>query len=373
MAQQIAAKNIRSIKCQEDECQLKPQHFALYSSIKRAIDSDFDLNGKDLVPLLRSVEVLRRRFSNHKSDDWVKLNGSSMVLSLLDDEKLNSAIKTLQTDDGRTLMNLYRSSSNGRSQNLACSEWRVNEIEFAAKKLERNEQLALVFSKIHKNFAKKSAKKCLKHSCNSLDESMSRIDSVLRRPTKSVSTNEEEGDKSDDSDGVLNDQAKLVDERDFDSEELELCHFFKRTKGSSCQISGRELSEISFLNEKVNDTKASSSFGGPLKDYKTGKWNSTVSGSEPASNSNHTLSQLPFEEAQSKIALSKCHSIKPLLAYNLAGLRWYTKRDLIEPRKLVSRTFWCPSLSYWLELDRLCGELESALKDSVGSSVTFFY
>lgn len=352
-----ARKSRLPVKCHQDECQLKVAHFALYSNLKQAIESDFDIQGKEIVALVRSVEVLRKRFDN----DLSNLNGTKLIKTLLADEKLVEATKVFNSDEGRALINLYASSVNGHGKNLACSQWRIDEIELASTKLKNNVLFASIFSKIHRNFVKRSGKKCLKHACNSVDENMSQIDSVLSKSARRSSSSSgsqvtrdqlmDQLNKVDDDNGTVEAPEPPMDdfEREFAQEELELCRFFGRTNETNCQTSGRLLSQI-----RLNSTN----FDDYFNDYKLSK----------------------TDDVSSAGILANCQAIQPLLTLNLAGLRWYAKNDIIEERKLSSRTFWCPSLSYWLEMDRLCTDLNQILANQVpantnqiGNNITFAY
>lgn len=349
--QQVEAKRSKpvaaSVRCQDEECRLKAEHFELYSAIKRAVESDFDVSGKDLIPLMRSAEVLKLRYFNQEPE----LNGTSLVKSLLADERLTRALKVLDSEDAQALVSLYRSSSGGRWQSLACSRWRVGEIELAAKRLDRNPQLASVLAKVHKNFLRRSARKCLRQSCNSVDENMSRLSSTLGRPLELRHREAgarlavaDEGPMSTSSGGPEGPPRPPVGEREFANEELELCRFFKRTNATSCQVSARELTGLS-LAAGSNSTQ----LGELLAEYGRNR----LSGEQWSS---------PGEqlEAAKRLVRVQCRPMRPLLEQSLAALRWYSSQQLIEERRLASSGLWCPSLAYWLEVDRLCAELEAA-------------
>lgn len=359
---QVEAKKSKSqtlVKCQLDECLLSQQHYTLYSFIKRTVDNEFDLNGREILPFLKSVEVLKRRFSNQ--GELPKLNGTELVQRLLSDENLVKALKVFNSEEGKALINFYRASVNGKSQNLACSQSRVEDFEIATSKFEANKQLASIFSNIHKNYLKKSAKKCLKHSCTSIETSMIKLDSVLGKYQSSFDDLNLIGS------GEIQDQMQDKNQtfvprrREFETEELELCRFFRKTNESDCEISGRELSDISF--SRLNKTDMN-----PLREHLTA-YNLNKKGGSLSESEQQQGKDL--DEAARSI-LAQCRPISSLLDYNLVAIKWYRKQNLFDDQKFNSRTFWCPSLSYWLQLDRLCGELEKSL-DNSNTSETFSY
>lgn len=394
---QVEGKKIKSqsfAKCQLDECHLKQQHFSLYSFVKRYVDNEFDLSGREIVPFLKSVDVLKRRFNNQNESQATKLNGTGLVQALLSNENLVSALKIFQSDDGRALINLYRASVNGKSQNLACSQSRIEDFELATSKFEANKLLASVFTNIHKNYLKKSAKKCLKHSCTSVETSMIKLDSVLGKyQTLIVDDNQLIRSSGDINNDQLQDNNNTFgggsQKREFESEELELCKFFRKTNESDCEISGRELSEISFINynnsktdERTNKTTSSELLKDYLKSYYKNSKRVDKSGARVVVDSTllkdtgESQEQTEKEslDAAARSIMAQCRPISSLLDYNLVAIKWYRKQNLIDEQKLNSRTFWCPSLSYWLQIDRLCKELESYLVENQnGSGETFSY
>lgn len=362
------SKSASSVKCQLDECQLSEARFALYSTVKQALESDFDLTGKEVLPFLKSFEVLRRRFSGQD----VSQNGTKSIKELLNNESLKEAIKVFESDDGRALINIYRSSINGKSQNVACSEWRLKDLEFATNKLESNQNLGKFFSKIHRNFARKSAKKCLKHSCTSIDAQMSRLDSAKQQLSVYADLNDQSENSNKVEEASSSQDSKPQDivkfEREFDAEELELCRFLRKTNESNCDLSGRLMEQISFA--KVSNLKEEDALNGSssstLNDYLDAYYANRI---KLASNMNSTSDAADSKRSDGRdeagnAILDKCKPIRPLLDYSLAPLKWYRKQDLIEGQKLATRTFWCPSLSYWLEMDRICAELKVALVGS---------
>lgn len=381
------------VKCQLDECLLKQQHFALYSFVKRHIDNEFDLNGREIVPFLKSIDILKGRFNNQNESQSPKLNGTNLVRELLSDEKLVSALKVFNSDDGRALISFYRASINGKSQNLACSQSRIEDLELATSKFEKNKLLEFVFANIHKNYLKKSAKKCLKHSCTSIETSMVKLDSVLGKYQTSVVDDNQIIGSGDINDNQLqdidsnNNTFGASQKREFESEELELCKFFRKTNESDCEISGRELSEISFVNSKIDESSTNKfSSIGLLKDFLRNYYINSknvdlvvptpvVDGTTPQ-DSERSLEQVEKNslDAAARSIMGQCRAISPLLDYNLVAIKWYRKQNLIDEQKLNSRTFWCPSLSYWLQVDRLCKDLESYLVENPnGSQETFSY
>lgn len=257
-------------------------------------------------------------------------------------------MNTFNSNQGRGLINLYRSTSSGRSQNILCSQWQLDEISRASKILDSSSEVSEVFAKIHKNYVKKSAKKCLKHACNSIDTSMSQLDSVLRRfkrksHMKDTLTEEELSlsnlinDDSLDSSTTTQSTPPTGARREFGDEELELCRFFSNSNATECRLSGKEMSSISLVG-------SNSSLDTYLKTY-------ADRGEEGSSTA-----------AATKVILEQCATIRPLLDYNLAALKWYTENNVIEQQKLETRLVWCPNLMYWLQTDRLCNELGAALR-----------
>lgn len=414
--QQIEARRIKSInqiKCKAEECQLPQTHLILYSFIRKSIDNNFDLRGKEILPLLKSIEVLQRRYKSPTIGSSVNNNNSTssqqLIKSLLNDEKLADALKVFYSDDGKSLINLYRASINGKGENLACSEFRINDIERASKKLNSDQQFKKVFGKIHKNFIKKSVKKCLKHSCNSIDLSMSRIDSAIGSSFKNRLTNNNayfnklfKDDNNIDQSANINQTTPSLSsnnnndliKREFDSEEQELCRFFKRSNETNCAISGRELNEISF---KLNNGKIVS----PIDDYNNSQitpindfmkdyyFNSHVlmkqtTGKQEReqfiSSINTTIpdtkTKSQIDEAK-KTIVGQCLEMRNLLDYNMLAIKWYRKNNYIDNQKIDSRTIWCPSLHYWLQIDRLCGQLENQdsfpAKEDTLKEETFHY
>lgn len=381
----------KELKCQGDECQMKPDHFRLYSTVKRAVDRNFNVKCKDLVSVIRSVEILERRFEwpNQRQDNrkptggQQPLNGTELVLRLLASDKLREAMKVFNSDEGIQLVSLYKSSINGNQQNLACSKWRVAEIEAAARKLEQNERLAKVFANVHKNFVERSARKCLKSSCSSIDDNMNRLDSVVRRASRrkgflahdeptflfepsSTSAAAATPASIGQSSPARTEETNAIDEAliaqldnepasEFHLEELELCKFFKRTNSSQCQASGSELNELSFAPQ--NATTATTTAAGPAQN---------LAAHLAAFQENRSRRG---EETPTEQVLRQCGAIKPTLDYHLFGLRWFQRQNLISAERVRTRTFWCPSLTYWFEIDRLCDELKRAL--SPGESFAY--
>lgn len=389
-----AQKAAHALRCQSsDECQMNAQHFALYSSVKRALDSEFDVNGKELVGVLRAVDVLRRRHERAPTDERFAQptrNGSdALVTALLADQRLRSAMNTFQSDDGRALLDLYKSSMNGgRGQSLSCSHMRLDDIERAARKLDASAELTAAFARVHKRFVRKSAKKCLKRACNSIDESMSKLDSVLgkqqtqpsynaqnsalatRLPLMSVSSASSDQDTDQITTTTTTDSSiptttttlatpskqETTDssyEREFEREEHEFCRFIKRQNSSApseCRVSGDEMNEISLINVGAGDSIAN--------ELLIAYYNNFVRTTPPDASS---PSQSDLDATRRIVLARSCRPMRALLDYNLAALKWYRKQDLIEEQRLASRTFWCPSLSYWLQVDRLCNELESTM------------
>lgn len=332
-------------KCQAEECQLRPTHLALYSYIKKVLNDNFDIGGKEILPLLKSIETLKKRFELDQINANSNLNGTNVVRALLSNETLVQAVKIFNSPEGRSMTDFYRSSVNGRDQILSCSQYRVEEIERFAKKLDDNKQLNWLFSKIHQNFVKKSAKKCLKCSCNSIDLSMSRLDSTLsKQKPSSNSYNQLFGESSDDNGTNSLSSVENINRREFEQEELRLCQFFKQTNETDCIITGRELNEIELIN---NRTFLETS----LKSY-----NQNVLLKENITSLANESITVNLELARESVD-QQCKQIKSLLDYNLYALKWYKHEGLIGGEKLNSRTFWCPSLYYWLQIDRLCEEL----------------
>lgn len=368
-----------SATCEGDACLLPKEHLDIYSNLKEALDSGFDISVKDLVPLLRSAEVLRRRYQNESKSDETTLARRKLVDSLLQNATLMNAMRSFNSDDGRALVNLYKSSLHGRSQNIACSQWQLDEILRASQRLESDKELADLFDKIHKNFVKKSAKKCLKQACNSIDLSMSQLDSVLRRSRRRASRDsaytEDESSLSnfiDDSDQMTTSTdsgreerpspGPAGDRREFADEESELCKFFGRSNETECRISGRELSAISLLgNNKGADGNTSSTDQLNLDDYLTSyALNRRVKTNEEMNSTASSVSNKDKEQAAAAI-LDQCRRMRPLLNYNMAAFKWYNANNVIDQQKLEVRLVWCPNLSYWMQIDRLCNEFEDII------------
>lgn len=336
--------------CAGEECQLPKEHYEIYSLVKDSLESGFDVNVKDLIPLLRSVEVLKRRYPTRTANSSVE---GKLVEALLQNETLNDAISIFNSDQGRALINLYKSTSSGRSQNLVCSQWQLDELLRAAKILDSSAELSGVFAKIHKNYIKKSAKKCLKHACNSIDTSMSQLDSVLRRSKRrsmrdtytedelSLSNFIEDSDQSVAStESSMQSTPLSSSRREFEAKELELCRFFSRSNETECRLSGKQMSPINLIgsNNTLNDY---------LKSY---------------SNQDRD----PSESA--KLIQEQCSAMRPLLDYNLAAFKWYNEKNFIDQQKLEMRLVWCPNLHYWMQIDRLCNELDLALREKEAQS-----
>lgn len=347
-----------SSKCQDKECELSGQHFALYSNVRRALNSEFNLNGKEIVPMLRSVEVLRKRFDVVAAGDQIRrLNGSELVLELLNNNTLKEAMKVFNSDEGRELVTFYRASVNGRGQNLACSQMRIDDLKRVTARVESSWEFHTVFAKINKNYLKKSAKKCLKHSCTSVELAMTKLGSILPGSGKQQQQQRNKQQPLEESNSILTDNLDQQEPinaahekqpaREFEAEELELCKFFKRTNATDCKISGTELGNLSFLAGAVaatTDSANDSNLEDHLKQYAA----------------NNMQQQQSLEEAGKQI-LAQCTTMLPLLEYNLSPIKWYRERGLIDDQKLASRAFWCKGLSYWLQMDRLCGELSPLL------------
>lgn len=352
LEQSEARRSWRQGRCQAEECLLSKQHFTLYSNIKRAIETKFDMKGKQMYPLLNSIETLRYRFAFDNTSREAKL-----VKGLLSNEYLVKSLRVIESPQGRTLIDLYRSPMNNHEQSLSCSTLRIQDIKTASKLLDVDRELESVFGKIHKNFAKKSAKKCLKRSCTSLDIAMSRVDYMLKghrhdRPRPS-------SDSESYLDNLILDNSTLtattisipkenqIDQnlhREFGPQELELCKFFKKTNETSCSITGRELKEIKLIGTVPSDM---------IDVYIKNK---NVNGTE-SKPQNSALSS-------SQVVSELCRPIQGLLDYNLAALKWYSRANLIDKEKLESKADRCPRLLYWLEIDRLCSELEKTMNQS---------
>lgn len=335
-----------AFKCQQEECQLKPNHLALYSYIKRTLESNFDISGKEILPTLKAIETLKRRFSSLNEDenyDGDYLNGTQVVKKLLSNETLLEAVNIFNSEDGKSMIDFYRSTINGKDQILSCSQFRVEDIERFSRKLDSSRQLQWLFSKIHQNFVAKSAKRCLKHSCNSIDLSMSRLDSVLSKNKPSDSSyNQLFGqDETKPANNSAESLALAINRREFEQEELKLCKLFKKTNATDCSVSGRELVEINLTD--------SSSLDDLLQTY----YELNERADREAF---HRATEAQLASVKSSL-LNQCRRIKSLLDYNLYAIKWYRKQGLIDDQKISSRTFWCPSLFYWLQIDRLCGEL----------------
>lgn len=321
-------------KCVEDQCKLAPAHFTLYSLLKRAIDFGFDVSGKQAVEVMRAAEVLSRRFDTPASGD---LAGKQLVLELLNDKILRKGLEVMNSDAGSELLDIYRMSTGGRKSYLACSQRRIEDIERAERKLQANATVKQVLSKVHHNFVRKSAKKCMKYMCTSIGNSMSSIDSFVKLAESSDETKENETEPS------------TQQEAEFTTQERALCLFFRNSSdtSSSCEAPADVLNEVRLVSsESEKSDKGITPVAQLLETY----------ASVLATTSNSSLS---IEAAEADVR-KQCSSIKTLLDYNLAPIKWYRSKHLFARRKFESRVFWCPMLAYWLEIDRLCTELDKA-------------
>ena len=399
---------------------MRAAHFALYSSIKQALNEDFKhFQGRDLLAFIRSVGALKRRFEvqTRLGEERAQLNGTELVLGLLGDRRLLGALEVLESSEGRQLVDLYRGRVNGREQNLACSEWRVREIEAAAARLAQEPRLAAVFSGAHRSFVERSARKCLRSACKTVNDNMSQLDLPLKQRTGTGSRRrlsggvaqefakstgaaaaaeleagetgglEKEADreketergeeKKEQQQGLVTATPDRGDERaEFYEEELELCRFFKRTNSSACQASGRELSQLSFVRADERPTTVGAGQQQATEGQSDGA-NMRSSSSRLAellADYERVLSARPTRgPSAERTVLLQCRAMRPTLEHSFAALRWYTRNGALRPDKLESRAAWCPSLSYWLELDRLCGELETQLAPRDSTGLTFAY
>lgn len=328
------------VKCEGDECNLKAQHFVLYSNIKQALKSNFDIKARHIYPLMNSVELLKRRYDG---SDASLNNSSRLVRDLLVHKDLEKAVNIFQSDAGRSLIDLYRTPVNGNEQNLACNKLRIEDIERAAKQLESNADLAAVFTNIHRNFVQKSASKCAKKACLSMDTSMSRIDYMLMRERTRSHWRSHARHFGPRFSAQQQDQQSNIpfDEHEFGAQEQKLCQFFKRTNESSCEISAPELAQIQFTGPKKQNPSA-------FVDSQT------RAGGE-------AKSELERETAATQQAVqllvNECRPMRSLLDYNLMALKWYNKRGLTDINRLDAHS--CPRLNYWLQIDRICTELDS--------------
>lgn len=381
----------RLAKCEADECELSASHYALYASIKRAIDSQFDLKPKEIYPLINSVKVLELRFAEQTG---AQLNGTGLVRQLLANDTLGRALRVFGSAEGQALIDLFRAPTNGKEQNLACSKFKIDDIERAAKRLASDTELASVFANINKQFVRKSAKKCLSKSCNSIDLAMSRLDYMLgkyRAPIEVVVPTAEPnfGSTTIGSTTTTTTEREIEAcekpasgyKREFADQELELCKFFKRSNESQCSISGAELREIGQLFEREQAEAAPGATGAPatsdnnkqispvsdyLRSYVEFKQLAAV---------NQTESGTKLDKSEAldglQLILDQCRPMLRLLDYNLAGVQWYAKQNANDEGKLYSRLAWCPKLSYWYHLHRLCGHLERLATET--SAVSYSY
>ena len=382
----VCGKRQLDISCQNEECQLSPAHFKLYSNIKQALENHFNIDGKDVIPFLRAVEVLKLRYAQQE-ESGTYLNGSKLVGALLNNNNLKVILKQLNSESGRELINLYKSSVGGRrgggGGGLACSKWRRDELEAAKKKLDANDELAIVFNPMHLTFLEKSARKCLKQSCRSIDEHMSKLDSVLRR--RNSFRREEANEVSAAENNSLEESLPVQVEptsswREFDSEEKELCYFFKRTNASDCQISGNELSKIKFTSpqslgkENEGADRQLSKVEDFVEEFRLNRLPAAQIGGgngELVQEAAQETRRHEERERAKSFVLAQCRSINRLLDYNLAGLKYYIREKFIDAHKLNARSDLCPSLSYWLEIARLCSELEIVFARSETSSFAY--
>lgn len=367
-----------NIKCQGKECELSAPHFALYSTVKRALDGGFDLSGKEIVPLLRSIGILQKRFQHGKTRTRTQpLNGNDLIRDLLNNRTLNDALEAFNSDEGRGLISFYRASISGRGQNLACSNQRAEDLRRAANRI-RNPTFMAAFGKIHENYSRKSAKKCLKQACTSIDLAMTRLDSVVlsqkspystggRRKsahhhhhhssesleTNSINVNDNNNNLVDSpvASSIDQQQAGAVNStttREFQPEELALCKFFKKTNEENCTISGAEMSNLTFIMKTeppIDHPIEGETLGEHLKIY----------------SQKNMPAQATLEEALGEV-YGQCETLEPMLTYNLDGIEFYLFNNLITQEQLDSRAFWCKGLAYWVEMDRLCGNIRYRMR-----------
>jgi len=345
-----AGKKIKSsTECEHNECFLSKSHFNLYRVVKSALDSGFDISGKDIIPLLRSVHILRRRFEIAGGGD---IDGASRVRFLLANETLINAVTIFESNDGRELTNLYKSSTNERDQNLACSLIRIQDIERASARITYSPRLEWLFSKIHENFKRKSANRCARVSCKSVDYSMSKLDSVLRR---SQLPEEErtrlEGENGNDT-AVSIEKSRNNRDREFHFEELELCKFFKKTEDPGCEITAEELSQIHLFRQETdapNDNQPTlQDIDEFLRSYRPSKPRAVTPATEDT-----------WDDGPRQAIISACRPILSLLDYHLAGVKWYQEQNLFGKKSGIWRAPMCSSLNYWLQIDRLCREINA--------------
>lgn len=332
----------QSALCSGEECSMDLSHFYLYYNIKRTIESEFDIKGKELIPIRRSMEVLMKRF---KPEEAQGLKGSKLVRSLIGSEPFVDAMDVFDSADGGYLVDLYKSSISGKHKDIACSEVRAAELEKASALIEKNSKLASVFSKVHNYYVKKSARKCLKSSCTVIGNSMTKIESVLDHDCNSYVDNLAFGtDKL-----LTNESSSPKLRREFEGELLELCRFFQKTNSSTCVGSVSKLREINL------DLTPSGAMNDTLLEQLLTSYTGINAGS----------STLKDEEINSMNGAKanvygSCQRVTGLLNLNLAGLKWYRNRDLISEQDLADRLAsgsQCQSLSYWMQIDQLCAKL----------------
>lgn len=384
------AKRLVLPECHETEpcAKLTPAHYVLYSRLKQALDSDFDLsNGKELVEVFRAYRVLSIRFENelksnsldNKDSNHESISGSSLVVELLQSPKVQILNAMTHQPELMSLIDIYRSSTGGKKRNFACSEQRIDDIKRAIRMIESN-SLRSLFGKLHDNWVKRSARRCLKHSCTGLDLAMSNIDSFVKLASKkdtasssASSTTTSIPSTSSSTQTTVNSEidtnniqsTKDKREREFGEQEFALCRFFKNSTSSSvlepnCKISSTELSEISLIDGK---TEVSQQYKDLLSIY--------VNKLEQVSNLNDSSMDVltkdsdKVEKDTEDELRRQCAIMSPLLKYNLNPIYWYRDNKLFGLQKLETRQFWCPLMAYWIQIDRLCDELEvvNKLKD----------
>lgn len=353
-------------RCQEDECELSPSHFVLYSRLKQANESQFDVEGKELPDLIESWNILKARFQPDFNASTSTLNGTALIRSLLNDRYLVEALRLLDTSAGRQAVNVYGRSMSRKKRGLVCSRQGVEDLRYVTQ----DSALNYILAKVHKRTLKKSAKKCLKYWCSSLDVSMSKLDSILRFGQRETRFKEDAEDNQvdvDDSKEARNQTSQPVNSskrREFESEEIELCRFFKKTNETGdCILTGNDLSQVHLIepcNDQSSDrTKCNITLSPLFADYLDSYYNNSVAYHDIDKERSNQESSGRLRAA--RVISSQCNPLSRMLDNHLAGFRWLLNERAIEDQQLTTRLLLCPSFSYWYQVDRLCNELTVAL------------
>lgn len=313
----------KALKCRDEECEIPEEHFSLYSRAKQAFDSEFDFkNGKEIIAFSNAIRILYQRYDN--ADDFDSLPGSKVIRDrILARPDFQRALLILSSDEGRSLIDLYRVKLNDKKYNSSCSSARIARIKRGENLFKENSDLKWMFEKLHKSFANRSALKCLKYSCSSVNTAMTSI-------------NPESTKWSTDS-PIMN----SID-REFKKQELALCQFITGTNDSMCRIEASELAQFKVEN--------STQIEALLAAYVRNRAEISVG--------NQNLSV----DKSKQTLLSQCRTMEKSLDEALFGLKWFSQQHILSDQQVETRRYWCPELSYWIEVDRICKQLPAAFE-----------